>query len=80
LDALWRTWEVASLDPIHGVAEWVRTYLDPNLVQLFSEGGPFGRCAEERHNPTPVLPVTPPPDGFGAPPRHWSEVLGERDR
>ncbi|RZU12691.1 uncharacterized protein DUF4913 [Kribbella rubisoli] len=80
LDALWRSWEVASLDPIHGVADWIRNYLDPNLVQLCSDGGPFARCAEERHRPTPVLPVCPPPDGFGAPPRHWWEVLGERDR
>lgn len=80
LDALWHSWEVATLDPVHGVADWIRNYLDPNLVQLFSVGGPFAQCTEGRHVPTPVLAVTPPPDDFGAPPRHWWEVLRERDR
>ncbi|MFG1911590.1 DUF4913 domain-containing protein [Kribbella sp. NPDC048928] len=80
LDALWRTWEVASLDPVHGVANWISSHLDPNLAQLFSAAGPFARCAEGRHIPTPVLPVNPPPDGFGTLPLPWWEVLGEDDR
>src|SRR5579875_3030989 len=29
LDALWRTWEAAALDPVHGAADWLRDYLDP---------------------------------------------------
>jgi Domain of unknown function (DUF4913) len=80
LDALWRTWEVASLDPVHGVADWIHNHLDPNLAELLSAGGPFALCAEGRHVPTPVLPVSPPPDDFGTPPRRWWEVLGEGDR
>jgi Domain of unknown function (DUF4913) len=80
LDALWRTWEVASLDPVRGAADWIRDHLDPNLAQLFSDTGPFAGCAEGRHVPTPVLPVSPPPDDFGAPPEHWWEVLGQEDR
>lgn len=79
LDALWRTWEVASLDPVHGVANWIRDYLDPNLSELLSAGGPFALCAGDQHLPTPVLPVTPAPDDFGTP-RRWWEVLGEGDR
>lgn len=80
LDALWRTWEVASLDPVYGAADWVRKYLDPSLAELSSAGGPFARCAEGRHVPSPVLPVVPPPDDFRAPPRRWWEALGEGDR
>ena len=80
LDALWRTWEVASVDPVHGVADWIRNHLDPNLAVLFSPDGPFGGCAEDRHTPQPVLSVSPPPDDFATPPRHWWEVLAEDDR
>lgn len=80
LDALWRTWEAASLDPVRGVADWIQNRLDPNLVELFSVDGPFALCADGQHVPTPVLPVSPPPDDFGTPPRRWWEVLGDSDR
>ena len=80
LDALWRTWEAASLDPVHGVADWIHHRLDHNLAELFSVDGPFALCAEGRHVPTPVLPVSPPPDNFGTPPRRWWEVPDEGDR
>jgi hypothetical protein len=79
LDALWRTWEVTSLDPVHGVADWIRNYLDPNLAELLSASGPFALCTEGQHVPTPVLPVSPAPDDFGTP-RRWWEVLGEGNR
>jgi len=80
LDALWRTWEVASLDPVRGIADWISAYLDPNLAILLGPGGPFASCTAERHEPAPVLAVSPPPDDFGSPPRHWWEVLAEDDR
>jgi hypothetical protein len=80
LDLLWRTWEIAALDPLHGVANWTRDHLDPNLNVLFSATGPFAACTSDHHSRSPVLPVTPPPDGWWDRSQHWWEVLGEADR
>lgn len=79
LDALWRTWEAASLDPVSGVAAWTRDYLDPSLSVLFSADGPFGVCSADNHTCTPVLPVAAtPPRWWTA--THWWEMLAEPDR
>jgi hypothetical protein len=79
LDALWRTWEAAALDPVGGVADWLRDYLDPEISVLFSSVGPFGDCRKGAHVRPPVLPVSPtPPNWWSA--EHWWEMLAEPDR
>ncbi|MFC9694214.1 DUF4913 domain-containing protein [Kribbella sp. NPDC056951] len=80
LEALWRTWEVAALDPVRGMAGWIREHLDPNLSVLFGANGPFAACTPEQHVRPQVLPVTPPPDGWwSSSHQHWWDVLGEAD-
>jgi hypothetical protein len=79
LDALWRTWEAAALDPVRGVADWLRDYLDPGLSVLLSPAGPFAGCREGTHTGPSALPVSP------APPKWWSatgwwEMLTDPDR
>jgi len=51
LEALWRTWEAARLDPLQGIAVWYRDFCDPQLLVLFSPAGPFAQCTAERHSP-----------------------------
>jgi Domain of unknown function (DUF4913) len=79
LDALWTTWEAAALDPVHGMALWIRDHLDPGLAVLLGPTGPFAAC-RDGHRPTAVLPVSPTPAGWWSAPQHWWEVLGEDDR
>jgi hypothetical protein len=79
LEALWRTWEAAALDPVSGTATWTRDYLDPNLSVLFSADGPLGACSADRHTRPPALPVTaPPPRWWTA--TDWWQILAEPDR
>lgn len=80
LDAMWRSWEVAALDPVRGMALWIRDVLDPNLTVLFSATGPFSDCTSDRHARTSVLPVSAPPPGWWSASQHWWEVLAEDDR
>lgn len=80
LDSLWRSWEVAALDPVRGMALWIRDHLDPNLAVLFSPSGPFGNCTAEHHVRSAVLPVTAPPPGWWSASQRWWDVLGETDR
>jgi hypothetical protein len=80
LDALWRTWEAAALDPVHGTAVWIRDYLDPGLRVLLGPDGPFVGCRDDRHVEASVLPVAATPPGWWSAPQHWWEVLGEEDR
>lgn len=67
LEALWRTWEAARLDPLQGIAVWYRDFCDPRLRVLFSPAGPFAQCTAERHSPGRWLPTVPAPDG------HWDD-------
>ncbi len=67
LEALWRTWEVARLDPLRGMAVWYRDHLDGQLPVLLSAAGPFAQCAPDRHAATRPLPTTAAPDG------HWDD-------
>ncbi len=64
LEALWRTWEVARLDPLRGMAVWYRDHLDTQLPVLLSATGPFAQCAPDRHAATRPLPTTAAPDGY----------------
>jgi hypothetical protein len=79
LDAMWRTWEAAALDPVRGIAVWIRDYLDPNLAVLFSPAGPFADCGDGQHVKPSVLPVSAtPPVWWSA--SHWWEMLTDPDR
>ena len=64
LEALWRTWEAARLDPLRGMADWYRD-LDPQLAVLTSPAGPFAQCTPDRHAAPSPLPLLPAPAG------HW---------
>jgi len=79
LDALWRTCEAAQLDPVRGVAVWIRDFLEPNLAVLFSPAGPFADCGDGTHVRGSVLPVAPtPPRWWSA--SHWCDLLADPDR
>lgn len=79
LGGLWRTWEAAALDPIGGMAAWIRDHLDPGLAVLLGPTGPFTGC-DEGHVAQPVLPVMPSPPGWWSEGQHWWDVLAEGDR
>jgi uncharacterized protein DUF4913 len=79
LDALWRTWEAAALDPVHGVADWLRDYLDPGLSVLLSPAGPFAGCREGTHAGPSALPVSPTPPKWWST-SNWWEMLTDPDR
>jgi hypothetical protein len=64
LEALWRSWEVARLDELRGMAVWYRDFLDSQLAVLLSPTGPFASCTPDRHAPTKPLPTSPAPDGY----------------
>ena len=49
LEALWRSWEALRLDPNLGIATWLTSYLDPQLVALTSRAGVFAQCTPDRH-------------------------------
>jgi len=64
LEALWRSWEAARLDPVRGMALWYRDVLDPQLAVLLATGGPFAQCTPDRHSPLRALPTEPAPPGY----------------
>lgn len=64
LEALWRTWEVARLDELRGMATWYRDFLDAQLAVLLSATGPFAQCTADRHSPTKPLATLPAPEGY----------------
>jgi hypothetical protein len=81
LDALWRTWEAAALDPVHGIAVWLRDHLDPGLAVLLGPAGPFADCNSGQHKKPPVLPVNATPaQWWSSEGQHWWDVLAEADR
>lgn len=60
LEALWRTWEQLRLDPVAGMATWLRDHLDHHLPILMGASGPFAMCSEDRHEgPAGPLATTP---------------------
>lgn len=64
LEALWRSWEAARLDPVRGMALWYRDVLDPQLAVLLATAGPFAQCTPDRHSPLRALPTEPAPPGY----------------
>lgn len=64
LEALWRSFEVARLDGLRGMAMWYRDFLDSQLAVLTATTGPFAQCTPDRHAPTSPLPTAPAPAGY----------------
>jgi len=73
LEALWRSWEVARLDELRGMALWYRDFLDGQLVVLMSPTGPFAACTPDRHAAARPLATTPAPTGYWDDPDEPSE-------
>lgn len=64
LDAMWRSWEQARLDPATGMATWLRDTADYHMAILMSPQGPFG-TSQDACDPGDALPYTqPPPELF----------------
>ena len=68
LEALWRSWEVARLDPGDGASNWWLGHADPHMRVLLSEDGPFRYCKSGVHSAARsgamTLPVSPAPRGL----------------
>ena len=64
LEALWRSWEVARLEELRGMALWYRDFLDGQLPVLLSPTGPFAACTPDRHAPAKPLATLPAPAGY----------------
>ena len=62
LEALWRGWEAARLDPT-GMQAWWVMYADPHMAVLLSDTGPFGDSKDENEFGEP-LPYERPPVGL----------------
>lgn len=60
-EALWRTWEQARLEPVTGMATWLREHLDHHVPILLGPQGPFALCEPGRHEDMPPRPVDPLP-------------------
>ena len=63
LDAMWRSWEQARLDPATGMATWLRDTADYHMGILMSAQGPFGN-AQDTCDPGEPLPYTAAPVGL----------------
>jgi Domain of unknown function (DUF4913) len=62
LTALWYTWEASRLQPVDGIATWLRDHLDHHLPILLSRTGPFAHCTQDEHNePKQAETDTAPP-------------------
>lgn len=66
LEALWRSWEVARLDPGTGISTWWINHAEPHMTVLLSTDGPFAGSTDENSVGDP-LPYRPPPVGIYAP-------------
>lgn len=60
LDAMWRSWEQARLDPATGMATWLRDTADYHMAILMSPQGPFG-TSQDTCDPGDPLPYLSPP-------------------
>ncbi|MGL5828704.1 MAG: DUF4913 domain-containing protein [Angustibacter sp.] len=63
MDAMWRTWEAARLDPAEGMSGWLRNHADYHLQVLLSPHGPFA-AATDANRPGEPLPHEAPPPGY----------------
>lgn len=62
LEAMWRTFEQARLDPT-GMSAWLRDHADYHLGVLMSPNGPFGNSHDKSTFDQP-LPYEAPPRGL----------------
>ena len=63
LEAMWRSWEQARLDPATGISTWLRDHADYHLNILTSPTGPFAH-SRDTANVTDPLPYEAPPPGL----------------
>jgi hypothetical protein len=66
LEALWRSWEVARLDPGVGMSSWWLNHATPHMTALLAQDGPFAGATDENDVGAP-LPYQRPPQGRFAP-------------
>jgi Domain of unknown function (DUF4913) len=68
LEALWRSWETLRLDANLGIANWLTSFLDPQLLVVLGQRGPFAQCGGGRHQASaPLVTVQQPAAPLGAP-------------
>lgn len=48
-EALWRSWEAMRCEEPAGMATWLTSLLDPQLLILLGRAGPFATCNGSRH-------------------------------
>ena len=70
IEAIWRSWEAARLDPT-GMSAWWISVADPNMSQLLSPSGPF-HDSEDKNRKGQPLPYRRPPAGM-FPPDHQTD-------
>ncbi|BEH02802.1 hypothetical protein brsh051_20830 [Brooklawnia propionicigenes] len=63
LEAMWRSWEQARLDPATGISTWLRDHADYHLSVLMSPTGPFA-SSRDTATVNGHLPYTAPPPGL----------------
>jgi hypothetical protein len=64
VEAMWRSWEQARLDPV-GMTNWWLYVADPMMRVLLSDDGPFAGATDE-NRPGEPLPYEQPPAGMFA--------------
>jgi len=62
IEAMWRSWEAARLDPT-GMSAWWISVADSNMAQLLSPNGPFIDSQDKNRKGEP-LPYRRPPRGM----------------
>lgn len=65
LEAMWRSWEAARMDPT-GMSAWWISVADPNMAQLLSIHGPFIDSTDGNRKGQPLPYHRPPPGMFPA--------------
>lgn len=71
IEAMWRSWEAARLDPT-GMSGWWLSVADPHVAQLMAPTGPFLDSQDKNRRGEP-LPYKRPPHGM-FPPDNQSDV------
>lgn len=66
LEAMWRSWEQARLDPATGISTWLRDHADYHLSILMSPSGPFANSTDIATAADPLPHVGPPAGLFYA--------------
>ena len=64
LEAMWRSWEQARLDPATGISTWLRDHADYHLSILMSPTGPFAHSTDTAGCGEPLPYEMPPPTLF----------------